>query len=95
MFVSPGVLLATVQDTFGACASGALEIEEVITDNEGFVRWYVDLLTHMQDGKGMGLGGSVFAGTNAIKHQVMNAADPLYTVESVAGDNAESSVLIL
>jgi hypothetical protein len=49
----------------------------------------------MQDGKGMGLGGSVLAGTNAVKDQIMNTADPLYAVESVAGDNADSSFLFL
>ena len=94
VFESVGVLLAAVQDTFSAGPSAALEIEQIITHDDGFVRRDVELLADMQDGKGVWLGGSVFARTNTVKGQVMNPADPLYAVESVAGDNPESSVLI-
>ena len=38
LFMSVGVLLASVQDAFGAGPSGALEIEEIIADDDGFVR---------------------------------------------------------
>ena len=94
VFVSVGVLLAAVQDTFGAGPSGALEIEQISANDDGLLRWDIELLADMQDGKGMGLGGSVIARTNAVKDQIMNAADPLYAVESVAGYNPESSVLV-
>jgi len=82
------VLLGGEQDTDRAGTAGTNQIEKVIADNNRLIGSDVHRTAGMQDGKGIGLGGPVFARNDTIESETVDTADTIDTVPTVAGDDA-------